>query len=367
MALLTPEQIQSVAQALVASGLDTMASRPALLQSVHPQMRAALNVIGVPVAQVMADLGQMNSVERLADGSVPLQIYLGNAAVLVTGNPAAETMVRDALDRVNRNSSGAPRIDLAEVSEIQERIIFTDDTVPFAFMAAGFKAAGSVMKLRVPRFENGKVIKNSFGETVRYLGTGWLLGRSLMITNHHVINARNDGEPNASDADLTLQGRGTEADLDFDADGVQPSSIGVAALRAWDTRLDYAVLEIDPIDRQPLACAADAIDPTDELVPVNIIQHPGGRTKRYGIRNNLVSSATELDLRYFTDTESGSSGSPVFNDKWEVVALHKASKFVSGVQFQGKTTAYVNIGTHIPLILKDIADRSPDLVPLIGA
>ena len=30
-------------------------------------------------------------------------------------------------------------------------------------------------------------------------------------------------------------------------------------------------------------------------------------------------------LHYETDTEPGSSGSPVFNDQWEVVALHHAS------------------------------------------
>src|SRR5262245_33213260 len=249
MALLTPEQIQSVAKAMVNSGLDTTAARPALLQSVHPQMRAALNVIGVPSVQVLADLGQMNAVERLNDGSFPLQITLCNASVLVTSNAEAEDTIRTTLSSVTRRSSGAPKIDIAAVPEIQnkEKIIITDDTVPFSFMAAGFKAAGSVMKLRVQRFENGAVAKNSFGEPVGYLGTGWLLGRSLVITNHHVVNARNDGEPNASDADLKLQGSGTQADLDYDADGIQPSSIAVKALRAWDTNLDYAVLEIDPI------------------------------------------------------------------------------------------------------------------------
>ena len=51
---------------------------------------------------------------------------------------------------------------------------------------------------------------------------------------------------------------------------------------------------------------------------------------------------------------SGSSGSPVFNDQWQVVALHRASTYVAQVEFQGKTTAYVNVGTHMSAILDDL-------------
>jgi len=55
---------------------------------------------------------------------------------------------------------------------------------------------------------------------------------------------------------------------------------------------------------------------------VNIIQHPNGEPKQLAIRNNQVVDELELFLHYRTDTDPGSSGSPVFNDQWEVVALH---------------------------------------------
>lgn len=55
---------------------------------------------------------------------------------------------------------------------------------------------------------------------------------------------------------------------------------------------------------------------------VNIIQHPNGEPKQLAIRNNQVVDELELFLHYQTDTDPGSSGAPVFNDQWEVVALH---------------------------------------------
>lgn len=51
----------------------------------------------------------------------------------------------------------------------------------------------------------------------------------------------------------------------------------------------------------------------------------------------------------------------------EVVALHRAAMRVDNVQFQGKTTAYVNVGTHIRLIMDDIAQRYPALAAEIAS
>ena len=61
--------------------------------------------------------------------------------------------------------------------------------------------------------------------------------------------------------------------------------------------------------------------------PVNILQHPDGRPREIAVRNNLLLSVDDdLTLTYGTDTERGSSGSPVLSDRWELVALHHSSK-----------------------------------------
>ena len=55
---------------------------------------------------------------------------------------------------------------------------------------------------------------------------------------------------------------------------------------------------------------------------VNIIQHPEGKMKQISLYHNIVTNTNERVVQYLTDTLKGSSGSPVFNSDWEVVALH---------------------------------------------
>ena len=55
---------------------------------------------------------------------------------------------------------------------------------------------------------------------------------------------------------------------------------------------------------------------------LSIIQHPSGEPKQVALRENRLVDRLPDFLHYETDTAPGSSGSPVFNDAWEVVALH---------------------------------------------
>ena len=58
---------------------------------------------------------------------------------------------------------------------------------------------------------------------------------------------------------------------------------------------------------------------------MTIVQHPGGEKKQIALRENRIVDVLDAFLHYEADTEPGSSGSPVFDDGWEVVALHHAS------------------------------------------
>jgi hypothetical protein len=100
--------------------------------------------------------------------------------------------------------------------------------------------------------------------------------------------------------------------------------------------------------------------------PVNIIQHPNGNAKRVALRNNLLTGADDQTIRYFTDTDFGSSGSPVCDDNWRVLALHRGAKRTE-LEFQGKPVSYVNFGSQIQAILTDIGIQNPVVLAEIAS
>jgi endonuclease G len=55
---------------------------------------------------------------------------------------------------------------------------------------------------------------------------------------------------------------------------------------------------------------------------VNIVQHSKGRYKEVALRENCLVARGPEALHYVADTEPGSSGSPVYNNQWQPVALH---------------------------------------------
>lgn len=82
---------------------------------------------------------------------------------------------------------------------------------------------------------------------------------------------------------------------------------------------------------------------------VNIIQHPGGLPKQLAYLANTVVDASDGRVQYLTDTEPGSSGSPVFDMHWNVVALHHA-----GLD-PDKTVDYIrNEGILIDVIIEGL-------------
>ena len=132
----------------------------------------------------------------------------------------------------------------------------------------------------------------------------------------------------------------------------------LAASSPLSGALDYAILRLaKTVDRRPLTIVREpmVLPPSSEGFPaLNIIQHPQGGAKRVACRNNLVARAERTDLWYFTDTMAGSSGAPVCDDRWRVVALHKRWAFSESVALQGKSSAWVNVGTQISAILDDL-------------
>jgi endonuclease G len=96
---------------------------------------------------------------------------------------------------------------------------------------------------------------------------------------------------------------------------------------------------------------------------VNIIQHPRGWPKMISVRNNLLTARTGTTLLYETDTDEGSSGAPVLNDEWDLIALHHwGQPFLENVDENGNPIpTTVNEGVRISAICRDLMSRLPTL------
>jgi hypothetical protein len=108
--------------------------------------------------------------------------------------------------------------------------------------------------------------------------------------------------------------------------------------------LDFSLVAVamTAIDNTPLSEFGQLkliADPGKALLTefVTIVQHPNGLHKFIALRNNRVLDIFDSFAHYETDTQPGSSGSPVFNDQWQVAFLHH-----SGVPRRDAQGRYLN-------------------------
>ncbi|MFJ7587891.1 trypsin-like peptidase domain-containing protein [Streptomyces sp. NPDC097617] len=369
-AYLSQDDVVLLRDTAVETELSDPARRNLLFAGILPKYRGSLPVLAAPGQQIHSDLNEMNRVERLIDGTVPLAIWLRNAADQLT-DAAARDVVLKALDRVARDAAGEPDVALdVPTGETKEEIVFQDDTVPFGFLSGGALAGSSVARIKVLPYQGGALLQPV---ALPHNGTGWLITGDLLVTNHHVVNARKrtDGQQQVVDpVDLQLQAQGSRSRFDYlSEDDADVEEERASELVAWDEELDFAVLRLTGAPVRPFLRVATAPLAVAKDMPValNIIQHPGGDPKRIALRNNLAFEADDRDVRYFTDTRGGSSGSPVLTDDWTVVALHRGTRRVSDVSFQGKSTAFVNVGTQLSAIMRHLREHSPHIHDEIAA
>lgn len=197
---------------------------------------------------------------------------------------------------------------------VLERIINVNDLMPVTYLYQGTAAARTVGRINI-RSESG-----SAG-----YGSGFMVSPQLILTNHHVL----ENVEMARHSLVEMNYRETE-------DGISESSFFRLLPDKFfvaDDTLDFALVAVELSNHKGDVISNFGFnqmirDSGKALVGehVNIIQHPSAEPKQIAIRNNKIIGKSGNFLHYLTDTRRGSSGSPVFNDSWDLVALHHAGK-----------------------------------------
>lgn len=280
-----------------------------------------------------------------------------------------ETRARKMAHLRQRGKSIPKSVSMKDLDERFERLVGEDDILPVSWLRTGTRVADAVALVRQP-----------------LPATGFLISDWLFMTNWHVLNS----EDVAAESELFFK-------YEEDENGaISPVKAACDPDRCYVSSpvdgLDYAVVALRPL--------ADGTAPGQRFgrvpmigsvgkavlgQPLNIIQHPDGKSRRVAFRNNkLLSLDDERLLVYETDTLPGSSGSPVFNDRWQLVALHHASEGardehgveidVNGQPVTDDTPEYLrqwvaNSGIRVSCLVKDMRERelAPSVRDLVNA
>lgn len=216
----------------------------------------------------------------------------------------------------------------SNVTEQLEKIIGKQSTLlPITFLEIGLDKARSVV--RVERGDGSS-------------GSGFLTDTNLLITNNHVIANPKEARNTTVQFNYQKTAKGLFqpiAEFQLDPDSGFATSIEhdwTAVRFRGDPCKEWGSIPLQKMNPQK----------QDRVI---IIQHPGGGTKQIALYHNLVVYVGNHRIQYLTDTTPGSSGSPVFDSDWNLVALHHSGGWIT--EPGSKKEYYRNEGIHINTVI----------------
>lgn len=238
---------------------------------------------------------------------------------------------------------------------LNEAIVPPNNLLPVHFMQEGAVVQRAVCRINVPR---------------RRIATGFMVSKSLMLTNHHVL-------PDLPTAVSALAEFNYQSTYTGNLLGPDPYSLNPDAVFYTNAALDFTLVRVRPkliwfnqvpvtgegtaaqataaqnMTVQPPVLPDYSVFPGPDLDPhfaiptdagisygwlklrrtityalgdyLNIIGHPAGRRKEVALQENNLTAVYANMIHYTTDSEPGSSGSPVFDNNWDLMALHRGT------------------------------------------
>ncbi len=230
-----------------------------------------------------------------------------------------DPFLKSALSSQEINYSLSPDID--KISNWQP---VSDETLELLTMGSSTIIPVNFLALGVIRSKAVAKVEIRTGTNRCDVGTGFIakvdnFDELFFITNYHVLNDKSKigSAKIIFDYELDINGNSKPSkSFRIDENGPWYTS-PVAECDACIFKLVASPSELQ--DYQYLQLKRREVSKSEF---VNIIHHPGGNMKQISLYHNIVTNTDDRVVQYLTDTLKGSSGSPVFNSDWEVIALH---------------------------------------------
>ncbi len=240
-------------------------------------------------------------------------------------------------------------VEKLETDKQFEQILGKDRFKTFKWYLTGLDRAAGVAQI-CDRSGNG-------------LGTGFLVHGTdvhssiaeewVVVTNAHVIS----DDPTEQSAAKQPALPADEVRIRFEAkDPNKEFEIDKIIFSSPRTQLDCTIVSLKtPVEHAKPFPIAKRLPLVDQNQRVYVIGHPRGGGLSYSIDDNLLLDHEKPKVHYRAPTEGGSSGSPVFNQQWDLLALHHAGGMKMNM-LNGKGGTYpANEGLYFQSILDAVA------------
>ncbi|MFP5271219.1 trypsin-like peptidase domain-containing protein [Coleofasciculus sp.] len=141
------------------------------------------------------------------------------------------------------------------------------------------------------------------------IGTGVLIGKNLLLTCSHIFS-----KSQAKQAWVRFNYTSGSYCLDSDVFELELDT----ATRS--SQLDYALVRVKGEPKQRTANLIDAI--LDSSQEIRLIHHPQGQYVVISGLGQIVQVGDDY-IDHNISTDEGSSGAPIFNRDWQLVAIHR--------------------------------------------
>ncbi|WP_447602254.1 trypsin-like peptidase domain-containing protein [Nitrospira sp. Nam80] len=301
---------------------------------------SAARALKIDAFEVAGTLRQLEEVWRLTVVKEPGSLLL----------PLLRTRLQDLLG-FNFEVSESEPISTAFLSEQADRLerLFGGQFLSFRAYCDGVS--------------RGKAVARIGPSAEEHFGTGFLIdgvnlnprlsGQPLLVTCDHVVSNRDYRALRPNRAIVT-----------FRADDNSIRKFGVQTI-LWsrpEGDLDVSILRLDG-DTSALPVVPWAQQPpSHEEQRVLIFGHAQGGALSFSLGDNRLVDQNKQYLQYRAPTVEGSSGSPVFNSNWELVAVHHRGGY-SLKRLSSEGTHEANQGSSVFAIREEV---QKDLQQLLG-